>query len=64
MGELVDFPRPLNPDEEQTDFFSSNASYWAEVEESSYKIYEFAKEQRQYYLRMMGYLINVHGTPE
>jgi hypothetical protein len=64
MGELIDFPRPLSPDEGQRDYFATQASYWGEVEESSFKVYEFAKEQREYYLRMLGMLAVVHGTQE
>lgn len=64
MGELIDFPRPLSPDQAQNDYFHSQASYWGQVEESSYKIYEFAQEQRAYYLKMLGMLAVVHGVQE
>lgn len=64
MGNLIEFPRPMNPTPEQTDYFRMQAAYWSEVEEVSYRQYEYAKDQREHYLRCLGMLAVVKGSPE
>jgi len=54
--------RALSP--EQTEYFRSQAAYWAEVQEMAEKQLEYATSQRAYALQMLGMLPNHGGYPE